>query len=131
MDAAAALRDHPWRNEVTDDEVRSWWQAFQRASLTDLQRHEVLHYLTAQHVREGVVTWGEADYLVLHYQPLPLTAQTLQTPEETFGQKKVTRPCPKCHGVDTTHFVVQLRSADEPSSVLFSCYTCQHQWKYR
>lgn len=126
-----ALESKPWRDQVTESQLQTWQQKV--ASLkTEFQRTEVLHYVTLAHVQQGLVPLqAEYDYLVSQYQPTPSTSQPLRTPEDTFGENLVIRPCPKCGHRDTTSFVVQMRSADEPSSVMHACNRCSHTWKFR
>lgn len=131
VDAERVLASCPWRDQVTDEQVSAWLRQFETVK-TDFQREEVLHYVTLEQVQTGVISLqSEYDYLVSQYQPALATTQPLQSPEQTFGEKTVTRPCPKCRSRDTTFFIVQLRSADEPSSVVHKCGSCGHNWKYR
>lgn len=37
--------------------------------------------------------------------------------------------CPKCTHDEAYFYSMQLRSADEPSTLFFTCVKCSHQWK--
>lgn len=126
-----ALANKPWREQVTPEQRQRWQQKLASVK-TAFQLEEILHYVTLEQVQNGEVSLqSEYDYLVRNYQPTLTTHQPLKTPEETFGEKIATRPCPKCHSRDTGFFAVQMRSADEPVSYLHYCNTCKHNWKYR
>lgn len=126
-----ALADKPWRDQVTKEQIQLWQQKLASVK-TASQLEEVLHYVTLEQVQNGdVPLQSEYDYLVREYKPALATRQPLKTPEDTFGEKTATRPCPKCHSRDTGFFAIQMRSADEPTSYLHYCNTCKHNWKYR
>lgn len=39
--------------------------------------------------------------------------------------------CPKCNNDEAFWFALQIRSADEPSTIFYRCtnFDCQHRWK--
>ena len=131
MSGRKVLDSKPWRKEVSDEQVEAWLVKLQSIK-TEFQLEEVLHYVTLEQVQQGYVpSQPEYEYLTRQYQPTSSTSQPIQTPEKTFGEKIVNRPCPRCHSTETGFLAAQLRSADEPTSYLFKCETCGYNWKYR
>lgn len=37
--------------------------------------------------------------------------------------------CPKCEHPRAYYMQIQIRSADEPSSIFYKCCSCGHQWR--
>lgn len=44
-------------------------------------------------------------------------------------QTEIRETCEKCGGQEATYFEMQLRSADEGSTVFYTCKSCGHKWK--
>ena len=60
--------------------------------------------------------------------------QTKQTEDILGGEDswknvdQTTEMCPKCSHTKAYYMQIQIRSADEPSSLFFKCVSCGHQW---
>lgn len=52
-------------------------------------------------------------------------ARTRTTPQETTDQFT----CRQCKKNQTTYYLRQTRSADEPETVFITCTNCQHKWR--
>jgi DNA-directed RNA polymerase subunit M/transcription elongation factor TFIIS len=117
---------------TTPTEREAWMRKLQSLQLSEQHMQEICEYVTDEQIRACIVPLqAEYDYLVREYDFIQTTHQPLQSPEATFGEKMVTRPCPKCQSKDTSFFAIQQRSSDEPTSYVFQCGRCSHSWKYR
>eukprot|EP00009_Paramoeba_aestuarina_P008072 CAMPEP_0201523398 /NCGR_PEP_ID=MMETSP0161_2-20130828/19675_1 /ASSEMBLY_ACC=CAM_ASM_000251 /TAXON_ID=180227 /ORGANISM="Neoparamoeba aestuarina, Strain SoJaBio B1-5/56/2" /LENGTH=97 /DNA_ID=CAMNT_0047922503 /DNA_START=198 /DNA_END=491 /DNA_ORIENTATION=- len=64
---------------------------------------------------------------------LPLTAKkvddVLGGEEAWEGVDKTATKCPECSHHEAYYILIQIRSADEPSSVFYKCCKCGHRWR--
>lgn len=37
--------------------------------------------------------------------------------------------CPKCDSLEAYFMMIQIRSADEPSTIFYKCVACEHDWR--
>ncbi|KAL0232385.1 hypothetical protein PCE1_002726 [Barthelona sp. PCE] len=42
---------------------------------------------------------------------------------------KTREECPECSHHSAFYFTLQIRSADEPSTIFYQCEGCQHRWR--
>ncbi|EIM91986.1 DNA-directed RNA polymerase, partial [Stereum hirsutum FP-91666 SS1] len=52
-----------------------------------------------------------------------------KTHEATEGLLKVTEKCPECGHMEAFSKEIQMRSADEGSTILYTCVACKHGWR--
>lgn len=69
--------------------------------------------------KRAAVEWVSGDPVMRH----PSAWKEIQV-EDREGAE----PCRKCKSKTTTYTAVQLRSSDEPMTLLFRCKTCNHRW---
>ncbi|KAL4935123.1 hypothetical protein BDV06DRAFT_229118 [Aspergillus oleicola] len=59
-----------------------------------------------------------------------LKSYTQQVTTETVGSgPHIEMDCPKCPSKDVMYAQVQLRSADEGSTIFYTCMKCGHKWQ--
>ncbi|KAI0317916.1 transcription factor S-II-domain-containing protein [Amylostereum chailletii] len=49
--------------------------------------------------------------------------------EGDAGLLKVTEKCPECGHMEAYSKEIQMRSADEGSTILYTCVSCKHGWR--
>lgn len=52
-----------------------------------------------------------------------------KTHEGSDAQLKVTEKCPECGHMEAFSKEIQMRSADEGSTILYTCVACRHGWR--
>ncbi|KAI3534615.1 transcription factor S-II [Colletotrichum abscissum] len=55
--------------------------------------------------------------------------QQLTEKEKKPAQNSIKQDCPNCNAQTLYYSVVQLRSADEGSTVFYDCHKCHHKFK--
>ena len=95
----------------------------------DVQQ-EFVHILYTQSKDEAVTfinsddLWASPGFLDANKKMLVNIFNQYYKPQQEKG-----RPCPTCRSNDTSVFMQQLRSADEPASVITFCNSCG--WRNR
>lgn len=60
----------------------------------------------------------------------PLDVKSFVTNGDALEMKKVTTvECEKCHNDKAFYTEIQIRSADEPTTVFYECTNCGHKWR--
>ena len=128
---------------VSDDIQQAWIEKLKRnvvgvaASSLEFQLEEIFHYLKLQHIQELTIPQqSEHQYIVDLYSAHEVVPshsspkENLQSPDVTFGETILSKPCIYCKKTNVSTMILQLRSADEPSTYVETCPDCGKTWKH-
>lgn len=59
----------------------------------------------------------------------PMDPNNLVAPDATAFQQKTEIKCEKCGNMEAYYKEIQIRSADEPTTIFYYCTKCGYQWR--